>query len=256
MWLAIDIGNTNIHIGIFEDDVLHSSYSVKSEFPRSLLENLKNTLNPATLAKPRAVVISSVNPKIEVFIVEYIQKYFFVNSQFIGRDIPIPMAILTDQPERVGVDRLVNALAAFEMTKSWTIVVDAGTAITVDVINDHGAFMGGIIAPGMGMSSKALHHYTAFLPEILIRNKPKSILGKNTEGAINSGIYWGTVGMVSKLINMFCDELKCQPAIIATGGDAQLLAPEIPQITAVIPYLTLEGIKSAYKKNLPQNLRN
>jgi len=255
MWLAIDIGNTNIHIGIFEDDVLHSSYSVKSEFPRPLLENLKNTLNPATLNKPQSVVISSVNPKVEVFVIEYIQKHFFVNPQFIGKDIPIPMAVLTDQPDRVGVDRLVNALAAFERTKSWTIVVDAGTAITVDVINDGGAFMGGIIAPGMGISSKALHHYTALLPEIPV-NKPKTILGKNTEGAINSGIYWGTVGMVSRLISMLCDELKCQPAIIATGGDAQLLAQEIPKITCVIPCLTLEGIKIAYKKNLPSNLRN
>lgn len=255
MWLAIDIGNTNIHIGIFEDDVLHSSYSVKSEFPRPLLENLENTLNPATLAKPQAVVLSSVNPKVEVFVIEYIQKHFFVNPQFIGKDIPIPMAVLTDQPDRVGVDRLVNALAAFERTKSWTIVVDAGTAITVDVINDGGAFMGGIIAPGMGISSKALHHYTALLPEIPV-NKPKTILGKNTEGAINSGIYWGTVGMVSRLISMLCDELKCQPAIIATGGDAQLLAQEIPKITCVIPCLTLEGIKIAYKKNLPSNLRN
>ena len=255
MWLAIDIGNTNIHIGIFEDDVLHSSYSVKSEFPRPLLENLENTLNPATLTKPQAVVLSSVNPKVEVFVIEYIQKHFFVNPQFIGKDIPIPMVVLTDQPEKVGMDRLVNALAAFERTKSWTIVVDAGTAITVDVINDGGAFLGGIIAPGMGISSKALHYYTALLPEIPV-NKPKTILGKNTEGAINSGIYWGTVGMVSRLISMLCDELKCQPAIIATGGDAQLLAQEIPKITCVIPCLTLEGIKIAYKKNLPSNLRN
>ena len=255
MWLAIDIGNTNIHIGIFEDDVLHSSYSVKSEFPRPLLENLENTLNPATLTKPQAVIISSVNPKVEVFIVEYIQKYFFVNSQFIGRDIPIPMPVLTDQPERVGVDRLVNALAAFERTKSWTIVVDAGTAITVDVINDNGAFMGGIIAPGMGIFSKALHHYTALLPEIPV-NKPKNILGKNTEDAISSGIYWGTVGMVSRFVSMLCDELGCQPAIIATGGDAYLLASEIRLITAVLPNLALEGIKIAYKKNLPSNLRN
>lgn len=255
MWLAIDIGNTNIHIGIFEDDVLHSSYSVKSEFPHPLLENLENTLNPATLTKPQAVVLSSVNPKVEVFVIEYIQKHFFVNPQFIGKDIPIPMTVLTDQPDRVGVDRLVNALAAFERTKSWTIVVDAGTAITVDVINDGGAFVGGIIAPGMGISSKALHHYTALLPEISV-HKPKTILGKNTEGAINSGIYWGTVGMVSRLISMLCDELKCQPAIIATGGDAQLLAQEIPKITCVIPCLTLEGIKIAYKKNLPSNLQN
>ena len=255
MWLAIDIGNTNIHIGIFEDDVLHSSYSVKSEISRPLLENLEKILNPATLSKPQAVVISSVNPKGEVFVIEYVQKHFFVNPQFIGKDIPIPMAVLTEQPDRVGVDRLVNALAAFERTKSWTIVVDAGTAITVDVINDGGAFMGGIIAPGMGISSKALHHYTALLPEISV-NKPKTILGKNTEGAINSGIYWGTVGMVSRLISMLCDELKCLPAIIATGGDAQLLAQEIPKITCIIPCLTLEGIKIAYKKNLPSNLRN
>src|SRR3989337_230719 len=255
MWLAIDIGNTNIHIGIFEDDVLHSSYSVKSEFPRPLLENLENTLNPATITKPQAVVISSVNPKTEVFVIEYIQKHFFVNPQFIGKDIPIPMVVLTDQPEKVGVDRLVSALAAFERTKCWTIVVDAGTAITIDVINNDGAFMGGIIASGMGISSKALHHFTAFLPEITIK-KPKSVLGKNTKDAINSGIYWGTVSMVSKLINMLCDELKCQPAIIATGGDAQLLAQEIPKITCVIPCLTLEGITIAYKKNLPSNLRN
>lgn len=255
MWLAIDIGNTNIHIGVFEDDVLHSSYSVKSEFPRPLLENLENTFNPATFTKPQAVVISSVNPRIEVFVVEYIQKHFFVNPQFIGKDIPIPMPVLIDQPGKVGVDRLVNALAAFERTKSWTIVVDAGTAITIDVINDRGAFMGGIIAPGMGISAKALHYYTALLPEIPI-TKPKSILGKNTEGAINSGIYWGTVGMVSRLISMLCDELKCQPAILATGGDAQLLASEIRLITAVLPNLALGGIKIAYKKNLHSNLQN
>ena len=255
MWLAIDIGNTNIHIGIFEDDVLHSSCSVKSEISRPLLENLEKILKPATLTKPQAVAISSVNPKVEVFVVEYIQKHFFVNSQFIGKDIPIPMPVLTDQPEKVGVDRLVSALAAFERTKCWTIVVDAGTAITIDVINNDGAFMGGIIASGMDISSKALHHFTALLPEITIK-KPKSVLGKNTKDAINSGIYWGTVSMVSKLINMLCDELKCQPAIIATGGDAQLLAPEIPQITAVIPYLTLEGIKIVYKRNLASKIRN
>ena len=255
MWLAIDIGNTNIHIGIFEDDVLHSTYSVKTEFSHQLLENFEKYLQPATFCKPQAVVLSSVNPQAEAFVVENIQKHLLLKPQSIGKDIPIPVPILTDQPEKVGVDRLVNALAAFERTKSWTIVIDAGTAITVDVINDKGAFMGGIIAPGMGISSKALHHYTALLPEITIK-KPKSILGKNTEDAIKSGIYWGTVGMVCKFISMHCAELGCQPAIIATGGDAQLLAPEIPIITAVLPYLTLEGIKIAYKKTLPSNLRN
>ena len=144
---------------------------------------------------------------------------------------------------------MVNALAAFERTKGWTIIVDAGTAITVDVINDKGAFMGGIIAPGIDVSSKALHHFTALLPEITV-NKPKYILGKNTEEAINSGVYWGTIGMVNRLIEMLCAELKCQPAIIATGGNADMLAEEIPHITDVVPYLTLEGIRIAYKTSL------
>src|SRR3972149_6486977 len=155
MWLAIDIGNTNIHIGIFEDDVLHSSYSVKSEISRPLLENLEKILNPAAITKPQAVVISSVNPKTEVFVIEYIQKHFFVNPQFIGKDIPIPMVVLTDQPEKVGMDRLVNALAAFERTKSWTIVNDSRSAITIGSIKQSSSHEPVIVSRVMGISSKA-----------------------------------------------------------------------------------------------------
>lgn len=255
MWLAIDIGNTNIHVGIFENGVLQSSCSVKSECAHLLPETLEKVVPPATLAKTQAVVLSSVNPKAEVFITNCVKKYFSINPQFIGKDIPVPMQVLTDHPERIGVDRLLNAIAAFERTKTWTIVVDAGTAITVDVINNIGAFAGGIIAPGMGISSKALHHFTALLPEIAI-SKPKKVLGKNTEDAICSGIYWGAVGTVSRVISMLCEELGCQPAIIITGGDALLLAPEIPIITAILPNLTLEGIGIAYKRNFDSKIRN
>lgn len=255
MWLAIDIGNTNIHVGIFENDVLQSSCSVKSECAHLLPVTLEKVLTPATLTKTHTAVLASVNPKTEVFIVDCIKKHFLINPQFIGKDIPIPMQVLTDHPERVGTDRLLNAIAAFERTKTWTLVVDAGTAITVDVINDAGAFAGGVIAPGMGISSKALHHFTALLPEISI-NKPKKVLGKNTEDAIRSGIYWGAVGTVSRVISMLCEELGCQPAIIITGGDALLLSPEIPSITAILPNLTLEGIGIAYKCNLASKIRN
>ena len=254
MWLAIDIGNTNIHIGIFENDVLHASCPVKAEFSHPPPENLGKFLGPNTLGKIQAVILSSVNPENETTVLEYIRKHSSLKPQFIGRDIPVPMPVLTDHPEKVGTDRLVNALAAFEITKNWTIIVDAGTAITVDVVNNNGAFLGGIIAPGMGISSKALRDYTAVLPEISAK-RPKNVVGKNTEDAIRSGIYWGTVGMISKLISLFCDELECQPAVIATGGDAQLLASEIPAITTVLPYLTLEGIKVAYKRGLASNVR-
>lgn len=247
MLLAIDIGNTNVHVGIFEGDTLLSAHTIKDEdAPRA---NYGKILTPAILNEVQAVVIASVNPKAEAFVIENVRKCLPVKPQIIGKDIPIPIPILTEYPGKVGADRLVNALAAFERTKNWTIVVDAGTAITIDGINDTGAFMGGIIAPGIDISSKALHSYTALLPQIPVR-KPKTVLGKNTEDAIHSGIYWGTVGMVTQLITMLCNELKCQPSVIATGGDARMLAQEIPLITTVLPYLTLEGIKIAYKTSL------
>ncbi len=255
MWLAIDIGNTNIHIGVFKEDILQSFFSLQGESSHSIQADLSKILDPATFCQARAVIISSVNPPRENFVIEYIQRHLLIKPQSIGKDISIPIPVLTEYPEKVGIDRLVNAVAAFEQMKGWTIVVDAGTAITIDVIHNTGAFLGGVIIPGIDMFSKALHHYTALLPRISI-NKPKNVLGKNTEEAIKSGVYWGAVGMVSKLISMLCDELKCdKPAIIATGGNAEMLAQEIPLITAVLPYLTLEGIKITYRTSLAFHIR-
>lgn len=251
MQLAIDIGNTNIHIGIFEEGVLRSAHTIRNEYPLPAnFTTVLHTVSPSTI---QAVILASVNPQGEVSVIEYIQKHLLIKPLQIGKDIPIPAPILTEYPEKVGADRLVNALAAFERTKDWTIVVDAGTAITIDGINNKGAFLGGIITPGIDTCSKALHHATALLPQISI-SKPKHVLGKNTEEAIKSGIYWGVIGMVHHLISMICDELKCKPTVIATGGNAQMLAGEIPLIAEVIPYLTLEGIHIAYKKTLPSRM--
>lgn len=257
MWLAIDIGNTNVHIGIFEEDILQSFHSVKSISPYNTIQaDLSEILDPATLSQIQAAVISSVNPKGENVVREYIEQYPAIRPWSIGKDIPVPVPVLTECPERVGVDRLVNAVAAFERTKDWTIIVDAGTAITIDAVDNKGAFLGGIITPGIDMFSRALHHYTALLPEISI-SKPGSVLGKNTEEAIKSGVYWGAVGMVNKLIGMLCGELGCnRPAVIATGGNAGMLAREIPLITSVFPYLTLEGIKITYKTYLASHTRD
>lgn len=243
MLLTIDIGNTNIHVGIFEGDVLQFVHTIKAKCP--FHANFTKILNSAVLNKVQAVAIASVNPEAEAFVIETVRKHFPVKPMIVGKDIPIPIPVLTEYPEKVGADRLVNAIAAFERTKNCTVVVDAGTAITIDGINNKGAFLGGIIAPGIDISSRALHNSTALLPEISIR-KPKYVIGKNTEEAINSGIYWGTVGMVSRLIGMICDEMECQPTVIATGGNADILAQEIPFIITVLPYLTLEGIRITY----------
>ncbi|MBI5309128.1 MAG: type III pantothenate kinase [Planctomycetes bacterium] len=246
MWLAIDIGNTNVHPGMFEGDALLSTCSIRNESPFKIQTQLATFLNTFDLSKTRDVIISSVNPEAEACVFECIQRHNLAKPKLIGKDIPIPIAVLTDHPAKVGADRLANAVGAYERTHNWTVIVDSGTAITIDAINDKGAFLGGIIAPGMELSSRALHHYTALLPEVSAK-KPGKILGTNTEEAIRTGIYWGTIGMVSTLIRLLCAEIGHQPAVIATGGSASLLAEEVPLIDAVIPQLTQEGIKGIYK---------
>ncbi|MBV6519042.1 MAG: hypothetical protein DCC43_10950 [Candidatus Brocadia sp.] len=249
MRVAIDIGNTNIHIGIFEDDVLHAAHTVRNA--PLLQTNFTKVLNPVVISQAQAVILASVNPPLEAYVIEYIGKHRPEQPCRIGKEIPIPIPVLTESPCSVGVDRLVNAIAAFERTKNGTIVVDAGTAITIDGINKEGAFLGGIIAPGIETSAKALHHATALLPQVSIK-KPNTVLGRNTEEAIQSGVYWGSVGMIRHLVDMIRDEMKCQPAIIATGGDASLLTQDILMVTTV-PHLTLEGIHLAYKMHLARH---
>lgn len=246
MWLAIDIGNTNVHPGMFEGDVLLSTCTIRNESPFTIQTQLATFLNTFDLSKMRDVIISSVNPEAESCVFECIQRHNLSKPKLIGKDIPIPIAVLTDYPDKVGADRLANAVGAYERTHNWTVIVDSGTAITIDAINGKGAFLGGIIAPGMELSSRALHHYTALLPEVSAQ-KPGKILGTNTEEAIRTGIYWGTIGMVTILIRLLCEEVGHKPSVIATGGSASLLAKDVPLIDAVIPQLTLEGIKGIYK---------
>ena len=246
MWLAIDVGNTNIHIGTFENGALRATYTVKIESPQTLQENIEKAANPHVFRGADAIVVASVNPPVEKSFTEYIKRDAKIPPLRIGKDIPISIPVLTDNPEKVGTDRLVNAIAAFERTKNWTVVVDAGTAITIDGIDNNGAFLGGVIAPGMGIASKALHRYTALLPDIQPQ-KPENVLGKNTAQALHAGIYWGTVGMIRYLVDMICNEMGNTPTVLATGGDATALAREIPTITTVLPDLTLEGIGLVYQ---------
>ena len=248
MWLAIDIGNTNIHAGVFEGDILRTSFSLSSSEPHMLHDSLAKAISTCSLKNSvSAVIISSVNPKPEEVLFECIKTRLHASPQKIGKDIPVPLSVFAEYPEKIGTDRLLNAVAAYERFHDSAIIIDAGTAITVDVINSQGAFLGGIIAPGMDISSKALHHATALLPEVSVTKKPDTILGRNTVEAIRSGIYWGAIGMVKQYIELICKELRDTPAIIATGGSAPILAREIPSISSVTQHLTLEGIKWTYK---------
>lgn len=255
MLMAVDVGNTNINIGIFEAERPIKYFRIKVAEQKTLPETISKELNPDILNQIKTIAVASVNPPVERVFCNWVKGNYGRVPLKVGVDIPIKIPVLVDNPERVGVDRLLNAIAAFQRIRTGAIVVDFGTAITFDVVSDNGEFLGGAIAPGIETSAYALNIRTAFLPIASI-NKPSRALGKNTEEAIRSGIYWGTVGMAERILRELFNELalkqpliKSGARVIATGGDAELIGPDIPLISDIIPHLTLEGIRIVHAQS-------
>ncbi len=248
MLIAVDIGNTNIHLGLFDlgGKQLVSHYTTRvTEGPLTDI-----SLDPLILRKATDCILASVNPEAENALCNWLKSSGWTKTPLrVPTDVSIDMPVLLQNPENIGVDRLLNALAAFRRTGTSTIVVDAGTAITIDVISRKGEFMGGVIAPGLSSLSEALHKRTALLPEVSVRT-PTSILGKDTNEAVTSGIYWGMAGAIEKITEKLLEELEDKPVILATGGDAKLLAGATRVIDRVVPNLTLEGLLAAYSEHL------
>ncbi|MDR4503951.1 MAG: type III pantothenate kinase [Candidatus Scalindua sp.] len=243
MILTVDIGNTNISLGYFQGHNLVSHSSING---KSLVQQSGSfLLDTGTVKDIRDIIIASVNPENEEAFCKYLEKQYTRKVLKIGREIQLKIPVLVEKPEKVGVDRLLNALAAYHLTRAAAIVVDFGTALTVDIVSKGGEFLGGLILPGIETSAYALKSQTAFLPKVEIR-KPEKIIGKNTESAISSGIYNGTVGAVSYILEELLKEVCDVQCIIATGGDAATLIADLPQINKLAPHLTLEGIKIAF----------
>ncbi|MFQ5861595.1 MAG: type III pantothenate kinase [Candidatus Brocadiales bacterium] len=243
MLIAVDIGNTNIHLGLFDLDSrqLVSRFTVSAS--NTHLKNLP--VDSFILQSASDCILASVNPRAESAFCNWLDSRWDRSPLRIPIDVPIHIPVLVKDPERVGVDRLLNALAAFQRTGTTTIVVDVGTAITIDVISNKGEFLGGVIAPGLESLKEALHTRTAFLPKVSVQ-RPQHVLGKDTEKAVRTGLYWGGVGVIEKITKKLIEELGNKPSVLATGGDAELLANEIQLIDRVVPHLTLEGILTAY----------
>ena len=247
MILAVDIGNTTINIGSFSSNKLVSHFCIDN---KSLIRQ-KTTLpiKSDLLNESKNILVASVNPDIESVFYRFLKNEHKKKTLKIGREITLGIPILTDNPKTVGTDRLLNALAAYSRTKTSTIVIDFGTAITIDVVSKEGEFLGGLILPGIRTSAFALNKQTALLPEVDIK-MPEKIIGKNAEDAIKAGIYYGTVGSVIYIIkelNRIYGDLKYT---IATGGDAKIFEKDILEIDRFIPCLTLEGISLAFRENL------
>ena len=234
MLLTVNIGNTNISFGLFDGTDLRRHEAV----PVAQLESLAGIIGDLRLNR---IALASVAPSLTDQVIPMLAMRYNAPVLLAGRDLQIEIETQCDDPGAIGVDRLLNAIAAFARTGSATIVADAGTAITVDLVSAHGTFCGGAIAPGPGLMLRSLHEHTEQLPEIAFQ-PPLSPIGRNTADAMRSGAYWGTVGTVETLVNRIAAEHTGSLPVIITGGNGKYIAAEMGAPAEFVPALTLEGL--------------
>ncbi len=241
---VIDIGNTRIAVGRWENSAVMDTVRVDADDRTGLTQALTRLHRGFPADASPATGIASVAPDTLAWVDGVVQAVTGRGPVVIGRNVPLPMPINVRHPERVGVDRVCSAAAAFRRVRGTCIVVQFGTAVTVDVVADDGVFLGGAILPGLAMQARALHEFTAALP-LVAPNPPEQIIGGDTEEAIRSGIVIGTAGAVRGLVEGIATQLGKWPQVIATGGDAARMAGVAAAtdfFDSLVPDLCLMGI--------------
>ncbi len=257
MILAVDIGNTNIVLGIFEGDKIKCSFRLHTdtqrttdEYASTIMLLLKN--RGVEITDIKGVIISSVVPQLIYSFTKLATKYMNIEQPMvIAPGVKTGMPIRYENPKEVGADRIVNSVAGREKFGAPVIVVDFGTATTFDVVNAKGEYTGGVICPGVKLSAGILHSKTAKLPEIEIE-KVERVVGKNTIHSLQSGIYYGYLSMLDGLLERIMTEEfgRCDIAVVATGGLGSVFARDSKYIGHYDPDLTLTGLRLIYEKNL------
>jgi type III pantothenate kinase len=257
MLLAIDVGNTNIVLGVFDGRTLVQSWRLHTVRDRTadelgILVDGLFAHSGILRSSVRAIILGSVVPPLTSTTAGMVERYFRIKPLIVDPPRNAGMPILYDTPSEVGADRIVNAIAAYEQFGLGTgrplIVCDFGTATTLDAVNAKGEYLGGAICPGVTISADALFQRAARLPRIDVR-KPATVIGRTTVGAMESGLFFGYVGMVEGLVRRMDAELGGNAIAVATGGLATVIAPETGLFQHVDIDLTLQGLRIVWERN-------
>ena len=254
MLLAIDVGNTGTVLGVFRGAELIRHWRMATRRERTadelalLFEGFLEHVGLSFSREITGVAIASVVPDQTQALREMVRTYFHFHPVVVEPGVKTGIPILTDNPREVGADRIVNALAAYTRYGGACIVVDFGTATTYDAVSERGEYLGGAIAPGMGVSATGLFQAAARLPRVEVA-PPRSVIGKNTVESMQSGLVLGTAAEVDGIVERMQKELGGQATVVATGGLAGVVAPLCQTVDHVDPWLTLEGLRLVFEKN-------
>ena len=251
--LVIDAGNTNTVLGLYQGSSLRALWRLATNREQTadeygiVIHNLF-AFEKIQISDVSGIMIASVVPPLNAVLTEMAQKYFKMEPLFLGPGTRTGMAILVDTPQEMGADRVADAVAAFEKYGGPCIVIDFGTAITFDCISPKGEYLGGVIMPGIGIAAEALFQRTAKLPHVEIR-EPERVIGTNTISHIQSGLFYGAVDAVDGMLDRLCAVMGKQTKVIATGGQAPLVAGASKYKPTIDSSLTLDGLRIIYYRN-------
>jgi type III pantothenate kinase len=252
--VAVDIGNTKVAVGLFlegkEDSIVSFSGSDEAELREylgSVWQKVPVVEASAEGKRNGAIAVSSVKPAWTEMIRRIAKDDLSEDIHVVGEEIPLPMSMWVDQPEKVGTDRVVSAAAAYAVVEGAVVVADFGTAVTIDLVDANGVFQGGVICPGFEISAQALKDNTAQLPKVTV-HKPDAPFGKNTADAINAGLYYSIIGAMEEIIRRYAEEIGHWPQTIITGSGAKMIVDDCPFVDNYVPNLVIKGIVLAYMK--------